>query len=147
VTIASDQTGPTRREVAIPADAPPPAPEEAAEATPQITESRPAQGQGILSGSTVAVLIGLFLAFGLLSLVYIGSRVLPGTPEERATEDEEERLAHRRLVRELVEGITLVAILFSVMILGLQNALDQDSVNSIIAGIVGYVAGRVASQK
>ncbi len=147
VTIASDQTAPTRREVAIPVDAPPPTPEEAAAATPQITESRPAQGQGILTGSTVAVLIGLFLAFGLLSLVYVGSRVLPGTPEERDTESEEERLAHRRLVRELVEGIILVAILFSVMILGLQNALDQDSVNSIIAGIVGYVAGRVASQK
>jgi hypothetical protein len=33
------------------------------------------------------------------------------------------------------------------MILGLQNALDQNSVNSIIAGIVGYVGGRVASSR
>lgn len=146
-TIVSDQTAPTRRELLVPVDAPVPTPEggPTPTAAPQYSESRPAQGQGILTGTTIAVLIGLFLMFGLLSIVYVGSRVLPGTPEERDTDDEAERLAHRRLVRELVEGVVLIAILFSVMVLGLQNALDQDSVNSIIAGIVGYVAGRVAS--
>lgn len=149
VTVISDQTALTRRDLQIPVDAPMPTPEGGPTPTtpPQYSESRPAQGQGILSGPTLAVLIGLFLTFGLLSIVFVGSRVLPGTPEERDTDDIEERAAHRRLVRELVEGVVLVAILFSVMILGLQNTLDQDSVNSIIAGIVGYVAGRVASQK
>jgi hypothetical protein len=83
-----------------------------------------------------------------LSIVYVASRVLPGTAEEREELDTvEERADHRRMVRELMEGIILTAILFSVMILGLQNALDQNSVNSIIAGIVGYVAGRVASSR
>jgi hypothetical protein len=116
--------------------------------TPSIQETRPAQGQGILGSYAIALLIGIFLMLSLLSIVYVASRVLPGTPEERESLDSvEERADHRRMVRELMEGIILTAILFSVMILGLQNALDQDSVNSIIAGIVGYVAGRVASSR
>jgi hypothetical protein len=83
----------------------------------------------------------------LLAIVFVASRVLPGSREEREEQDEEDRASQRRLVRELIEGVIITAILFSVMVMGLQNALDQDSVNSIIAGIVGYVAGRVASQK
>lgn len=108
-----------------------------------VIEERPAQGSGILSAFTVGVLLGSFLFLSLLSIAYVGSRVLGGEPADT----EEERSAQRRLVRELIEGVVLALILFSVMVLGLQNALDQDSVNSIIAGIVGYVAGRVASQR
>ncbi|NDJ54288.1 MAG: DUF11 domain-containing protein [Chloroflexi bacterium] len=144
--IASDQTRPALDSEQVPVNAPTPTPE--AEPTSSvISETRPAQGQGILSGTLVGVLIGLFLIFSLLAIVYVASRVLPSTPEERAqTDNLAERAAQRQLVREIVEGVTLMAILFAVMILGLQNALDQDSVNSIIAGIVGYVAGRVAGQ-
>jgi hypothetical protein len=146
--ISTDQIRGGEREIALPTDAPPLTPTAGPTGTPSIQEVRPAQGQGILGSYAIALLIGIFLLMSLLSIVYVASRVLPGTPEERETVDTpEERADHRRLVRELMEGIILTAILFSVMILGLQNALDQDSVNSIIAGIVGYVAGRVASSR
>ncbi len=136
------------REMTIPADAPTPTPELQPTGTPSISESRPAQGQGILGPYAIAMLIGGFLLLSLLAIMFVASRVLPGTAAEREAADTlEERADHRRLVRELLEGVILTAILFSVMILGLQNALDQDSVNSIIAGIVGYVAGRVASSR
>lgn len=146
VTLESDQTSPASIEHRIPVLAATPVPEATPTAAAGITEVRPAQGQGLLSSFSVAILIGAFLLLSLLSLTYVASRVLPSSPEERHADDEESRIAQRRLVRELVEGIVLTAILFSVMVLGLQNTLDQDSVNSIVAGIVGYVAGRVASQ-
>jgi hypothetical protein len=146
--IASDQVRGAEREIVLPADSPALTPTAGPTGTPSIQETRPAQGQGILGAYAIALLIGIFLMMSLLSIVYVASRVLPGTPEERENLDSvEERADHRRMVRELMEGIILTAILFSVMILGLQNALDQDSVNSIIAGIVGYVAGRVASSR
>jgi hypothetical protein len=144
MTIASDQTKIVSNQTQITTTKP----ESEISPTPYSSEVRPAQGQGLLSSTAVAVLVGTFLFVSLLALVYVASRVLPNTPEEReALDTEEERTANRRLVRELVEGIILTAILFSVMVLGLQNALDRNSINSIIAGIVGYVAGRVASQK
>jgi hypothetical protein len=146
--VTSDQTGESRLEVLVALNAPPLTPTPGPTATPSIQQTRPAQGQGILGAYAIALLIGSFLVLSLLSIVYVASRVLPGTVEERETLDtEEERADNRRLVRELLEGVILTAILFSVMILGLQNALDQNSVNSIIAGIVGYVGGRVASSR
>jgi uncharacterized repeat protein (TIGR01451 family) len=147
VVLTSDQTPEARSQLQLPVDAPTPTPEPTATPEPIISETRPAQGQGILGGNSVAILIGAFLFLSLLSLAFVASRVLPGTAEERAELDEAEQATYRRLVRELIEGVVLTAILFSVMVLGLQNALDQDSVNSIIAGIVGYVAGRVSSQR
>jgi hypothetical protein len=143
VTISSDQAN-ANTEHRLPVTSPTPQPTP----TPitQYSEVRPPQGQGLLSSFSVAILIGGFLLLSLLSLTYVASKVLPNTPEERHADDEESRIAQRRLVREIVEGVVLTAILFTVMVLGLQNALDQDSVNSIVAGIVGYVAGRVASQ-
>jgi hypothetical protein len=145
LTIVSAETRPGESEVTLSVDAPTPTPSPTGTSEPLIQEVRPAQGQGILGGNAVSVLIGAFLFLSLLSLAFVASRVLPGTTAERMELDtEEEKAAQRRLVRELIEGVVLTAILFSVMLLGLQNALDQDSVNSIIAGIVGYVAGRVA---
>ena len=146
ITLSSDQIAVTAQH-RLPITSPTPTPAPTPEATPSYTESRPAQGQGLLSSFSVAILIGGFLLLSLLSLTFVASRVLPSTPEERHADDEESRSAQQRLVRELVEGVILTAILFSVMVLGLQNTLDQDSVNSIVAGIVGYVAGRVASQR
>jgi hypothetical protein len=144
VTISSDQaSAETQHRLPVTSTV---APELTPTAPPLYSEVRPAQGEGLLSPFSVAILIGGFLLLSLLSLTYVASRVLPGTPEERHADDEESRIAQRRLVREIVEGVVLTAILFTVMVLGLQNALDQDSVNSIVAGIVGYVAGRVASQ-
>jgi hypothetical protein len=147
VKIASDQASAATRQLQIAITAP--TPEPGAAATPGSSVLfLPAQGQGLLTSYSIAILVGAFLFLSLLALVYVASRVLPGTAEEReALDTEEERSANRHLVRELVEGIVLTAILFSVMVLGLQNALDRNSINSIIAGIVGYVAGRVASQK
>lgn len=145
VIISSDETDAnTQHRLAVTSPTPTPLP--VPTPTAVFTETRPAQGEGLLSSVSVAILIGGFLLLSLLSLTYVASRVLPSTPEERHADDEESRIAQRRLVREIVEGVILTAILFSVMVLGLQNTLDQDSVNSIVAGIVGYVAGRVASQ-
>jgi uncharacterized repeat protein (TIGR01451 family) len=144
LTIVSAETAPGESDITLPVDAPTPTPAPTGTGEPLIQEVRPAQGQGILGGNAVSVLIGSFLFLSLLSLAFVASRVLPGTTAERMDMDTEETAAHRQLVRELIEGVVLTAILFSVMLLGLQNALDQDSVNSIIAGIVGYVAGRVA---
>jgi hypothetical protein len=145
VSIASDQTPSTSQEVRIGVTVPTPTPE-ATPTTPLVSETRVAQGQGILSSFSIALLVGAFLLLSLLAIVYVASRVLPATPEEReALDTQEERTANRQLVRELLEGVVLTAILFSVMVLGLQNALDRNSINSIIAGIVGYVAGRVTS--
>lgn len=110
---------------------------------PTVTEQSPAQGQGILPPVVIGVLLGAFLFFSLLSIGFITSRVLDSS---EPPDTDKERDARRRLVREIIEGVVLTLILFAVMMLGLQNALDKDSVNSIIAGIVGYVAGRVASQ-
>jgi len=112
-----------------------------------VTQEKPTQGSGRLTGPVIASLVGGFLIFSLLSITYVASRVLPSTPEERDNDTEAARAANRRMVRELIEGVIITAILFSVMVLGLQNALDRESINSIIAGIVGYVAGRVAGQQ
>jgi hypothetical protein len=149
VEIASDMTAPPGIQLDLPVEVPTPTVEPSPTPEPLYSEVKPAQGSGILSGGAVAMLVGAFLFLSLLSLVFVASRVLPGSSEERAEmlDTEEEQAAHRRMVRELIEGVVLTAILFTVMVLGLQNALDQDSVNSIIAGIVGYVAGRVSSQK
>lgn len=147
VAITSDQVQVASRQLQIVITAP--TPEPGAAATPgSSVVFLPEQGQGLLTSYSIAILVGAFLCLSLLAIVYVASRVLPSTPQERESLDtEEERTANRRLVRELVEGIVLTAILFSVMVLGLQNALDRNSINSIIAGIVGYVAGRVASQR
>ncbi len=147
VAVLSDQTA-AERTLEIPVDAPTPTPQVDGTPGALISETRPPQGQGILSPFAIAALVGTFLFFSLLAIVFVASRVLPGTSEEReALDTPEERQDHRRLVRELIEGVVLTAILFSVMVLGLQNALDRNSINSIIAGIVGYVAGRVSSQR
>jgi len=148
VVTTSNEISLVRSEVVVAADAPTPTPEIGPTATPSVSETRPAQGQGILGPYAIAILIGAFLVISILAIVFVASRVLPSTTEEReAVDTPEERADHRRMVRELIEGVVLTAILFSVMILGLQNTLDKDSVNSIIAGIVGYVAGRVASSR
>lgn len=148
VTIVSAETTPGQSEITLPVDAPTPTPSPTGTPEPLIQEVRPAQGQGILGGGAVSILIGAFLFLSLLSLAFVASRVLPGTTAERMElNTDEEKAAQRRIVRELIEGVVLTAILFSVMVLGLQNALDQDSVNSIIAGIVGYVAGRVSGSR
>ncbi len=147
LAIGDDQSR-TSSQISLPVNPPTPTPEPSPTPESIIQEIRPAQGSGILPGSAVAALIGAFLFLSLLALAFVASRVLPGTAEERAEVDSEsEQAAQRRLVRELIEGVVLTAILFAVMVLGIQNSLDQDSVNSIIAGIVGYVAGRVSSQK
>ncbi|MBN1121487.1 MAG: hypothetical protein JXJ17_10440 [Anaerolineae bacterium] len=149
LVVTSDTTAPPGIQLDLPVELPTPTVEASPTPEPLYSEVKPAQGSGILGGNAVAMLVGAFLFLSLLSLVFVASRVLPGSAQERAEmlDTEEEQAAHRRMVRELIEGVVLTAILFSVMVLGLQNALDQDSVNSIIAGIVGYVAGRVSSQK
>jgi hypothetical protein len=148
VVTSSDEAGLAPSEVMIAVDAPSPTPTAGPTTQPSVSEVGPAQGQGLLGAYAIAILIGTFLVVSVLAIVYVASRVLPSTAEEREAADTvEERADHRRMVRELIEGIILTAILFSVMILGLQNTLDKDSVNSIIAGIVGYVAGRVASSR
>ncbi len=148
VTIVSDQTPLAQVEAPLAVNAPTPTP--AGPATPPavVSDVRVAQGQGILSVPSVSILIGAFLFLSLLSLIFVASRVLPDTSAERLEVDTEaEQAAQRRLVRELIEGVVLTAILFTVMILGLQNALDRESINAIIGGIVGYVAGRVSGSR
>jgi hypothetical protein len=148
VAVASDQTPLASVEGRIPVNAPTPTPEGTPPPGSVIQETRPSQGQGILSVPSVSILIGAFLFLSLLSLVFVASRVLPDTSAERMEVDTEaERAGQRELVRELIEGVVLTAILFTVMILGIQNALDRESINAIIGGIVGYVAGRVTSPR
>ena len=50
------------------------------------------------------------------------------------------------MFRNTSEILLLLIVLFSVIIMGVQNAIDRESINAIIGGIVGYVAGRVTSK-
>jgi len=99
---------------------------------------QPEQGTGSLKEKPVLVtmLLGGFLIVSLLSIAVLTLRVL-------TIVEDDDRPA---LINTIFETLLLSLVLFAVMLLGLQNAIDRQAINSIIGGIVGYVGGRVVSR-
>ncbi len=96
------------------------------------------QGEGLFHDSgSFALLIGLFFSLGLIGIFVLGGLVI-----YLAREDESKEQAFTGTT----EIFLLLLVLFSVIIMGVQNAIDRESINAIIGGIVGYVAGRARSR-
>ncbi|RPJ02577.1 MAG: hypothetical protein EHM39_01550 [Chloroflexi bacterium] len=72
----------------------------------------------------------------------IGVFVLGGLVIYRSRDDESKEAAFTGTT----EIFLLLLVLFSVIIMGVQNAIDRESINAIIGGIVGYVAGRARTR-
>ena len=96
------------------------------------------QGEGLFHDSgSFALLIGLFFSLGLVGIFVLGGLVI-----YLAREDESKEQAFTGTT----EIFLLLLVLFSVIVMGVQNAIDRESINAIIGGIVGYVAGRARSR-
>lgn len=96
------------------------------------------QGEGLFQDSnSFALLIGLFFGFGALMVFGLSALVIYRSEDDEAKE---------QTFNNTAEIALLLIVLFSVIIMGVQNAIDRESINAIIGGIVGYVAGRVRTR-
>ncbi len=96
------------------------------------------QGEGLFQDAgSFALLIGLFFGLGALMVFTLSALVI-----YRSNDDE----SKEQTFNNTVEIVLLLIVLFSVIVMGVQNAIDRESINAIIGGIVGYVAGRVRTR-
>jgi hypothetical protein len=96
------------------------------------------QGEGLFRDSgSFAILIGVFFSIGLIGVFVLGGLVIYLARNDESKE---------QVFTGTTEIFLLLLVLFSVIIMGVQNAIDRESINAIIGGIVGYVAGRARSR-
>jgi hypothetical protein len=96
------------------------------------------QGEGLFRESdSFSLLIGLFFGLGGLSVFLLGALVI-----YRSQNDD----SRAQSFSGTTEILLLLIVLFSVIVMGVQNAIDRESINAIIGGIVGYVAGRATTR-
>lgn len=96
------------------------------------------QGEGLFQDSgSFALLIGAFFGIGALLIAALSGLVISRMEEDDARE---------HTFRGTTEVLLLLIVMFSVIVMGVQNAIDRESINAIIGGIVGYVAGRVSNR-
>lgn len=96
------------------------------------------QGEGLFQDAgSFALLIGLFFGLGALMVFGLSALVIYRSQDDESKE---------QTFNNTVEIALLLIVLFSVIIMGVQNAIDRESINAIIGGIVGYVAGRVRAR-
>ncbi len=95
-----------------------------------------AQGEGPLSNTQITILLAMLLVGGL---VVVGFMAFQTLTSDQAAKDREH-------IRCLIEGVILVVIFFSIIVLALHNAIERDGVISIVSAIVGYMLGRRAAR-
>jgi hypothetical protein len=96
------------------------------------------QGEGLFRESdSFSLLIGLFFGLGGLAVFLLGALVI-----YRSQNDD----SRAQSFSGTTEILLLLIVLFSVIVMGVQNAIDRESINAIIGGIVGYVAGRATTR-
>jgi hypothetical protein len=95
-----------------------------------------AQGQGPLNNTQITILLALLLIGGLVAVGFMAFKTLKS--DGAAKKDQEH-------IRCLIEGVILVVIFFSIIVLALHNAIERDGVISIVSAIVGYMLGRRAA--
>jgi hypothetical protein len=95
-----------------------------------------AQGEGPLNNTQITILLAMLLIGGL---VVVGFMAFQTLRSGGAAEDHEH-------IRCLIEGVILVVIFFSIIVLALHNAIERDGVISIVSAIVGYMLGRRAAR-
>jgi hypothetical protein len=71
-------------------------------------------------------------------LVVVGFMAFQTLTPGQAAKDQEH-------IRCLIEGVILVVIFFTIILLALHNAIERDGVISIVSAIVGYMLGRRAA--
>jgi len=95
-----------------------------------------AQGEGPLNNTQITILLALLLIGGLVVVGFMAFKTLKS--DGAAKKDQEH-------IRCLIEGVILVVIFFSIIVLALHNAIERDGVISIVSAIVGYMLGRRAA--
>jgi len=95
-----------------------------------------AQGEGPLNNTQITILLALLLIGGLVVVGFMGFRTLTSGQEAK----------DREHVRCLIEGVILVVIFFTIIVLALHNAMEPDGIISIVSAIVGYMLGRRAGR-
>ena len=96
------------------------------------------QGEGLFHESdSFSLLIGLFFGLGGFSVFLLGALMIYRTQDDDAK---------AQTFFGTTEILLLLIVLFSVIVMGVQNAIDRESINAIIGGIVGYVAGRATTR-
>jgi hypothetical protein len=103
--------------------------------TLKVKETR-AQGEGPLSSTQITILLAVLLIGGLVVIGFMAYQTL--TSGEAAKD--------REHIRCLIEGVTLVVIFFTIIVLALHSAIEPDGIISIVSAIVGYMLGRRAAQ-
>ena len=106
-----------------------------APSTLKVKETK-AQGEGPLNNCQITILLAMLLIGGL---VVVGFMALKTLTSDQAAEDREH-------IRCLIEGLILVVIFFTIIVLALHNAMEPDGIISIVSAIVGYMLGRRAGR-
>jgi len=101
----------------------------------EVTQTK-AQGEGPLTDIQITILLALSLIGGL---VVVGFMAFQTLTSDQAAKD-------REYIRCLIEGVILVVIFFTIILLALHNAMERDGVISIVSAIVGYMLGRRAAR-
>jgi hypothetical protein len=101
----------------------------------EVTQTK-AQGEGPLTDIQITILLALSLIGGL---VVVGFMAFQTLTSGQAAKDREH-------IRCLIEGVILVVIFFTIVVLALHNAMERDGVISIVSAIVGYMLGRRAAR-
>jgi uncharacterized repeat protein (TIGR01451 family) len=138
VESASDEATVLVEVIPTPTPAPTLTPAPTAAPTPstlEVKETR-AQGEGPLNNIQITILLALLLIGGL---VVVGFMAFQTLTSDQAAKD-------REYIRCLIEGVILVVIFFTIIVLALHNAMERDGVISIVSAIVGYMLGRRAAR-
>jgi len=135
---ASDEATVLVEVIPTPTPAPTFTPAPTAAPTPstlKVKETR-AQGEGPLSSTQLTILLAVLLIGGLVVIGFMAYQTL--TSGEAAKD--------REHIRCLIEGVILVVIFFTIIVLALHSAIEPDGIISIVSAIVGYMLGRRAAQ-
>jgi len=136
VESASDKETVPVKVIPTPTPAPTLTPAPTAAPTPstlKVKETK-AQGEGPLNNTQITILLALLLIGGL---VIVGFMAFQTLTSGGAAKD-------RDHIRCLIEGVILVVIFFTIIVLALHNAIEPDGIISIVSAIVGYMLGRRA---
>jgi hypothetical protein len=138
VKSASDKEPVLVEVIATPTPAPTFTPVPTAAPTPSTlkVQATIAQGEGPLSNTQITILLAMLLIGGL---VVVGFMAFQTLTSDQAAKD-------REYIRCLIEGVILVVIFFTIILLALHNAMERDGVISIVSAIVGYMLGRRAAR-
>ena len=141
---------PTPSPTATPTDTPVPS------ATPNPTPTQSPSGASALGQNWSSTIIVVLLAFvGIAVFTYMGGFAKFYRPDSGGNKDSGETTGMSKDEIELVEkritvfreGVIIIFIVSTVLLMGIAGALQSDGVISLLSAIVGYVFGRASSSK